>query len=407
MALRLLVREFEGFRRSFADQIAAFAASHPEIEVIPEFYPIEQVERMMVTDGPEPWIDVFLCSTDWLPQLIAAGRLVSLSRYLAHDPPPGWPDDWPLSLRGLQSQGDAVYGVAYHDGPEVLLYRRDWLEDSRERQAFARRFGQELKPPETWADFAQVAHHFTRPNEGRFGAVVGAFPDGHNLVYDFLLQLWSRGGEVIQQGRASFHSDAGRKALDYYCDLFDEGLVNPTCRGLDSVRAGAAFAAGEGAIMWNWIGFALTAEAFSSAVRGRVGLAPIPRGEGSAGRHVTLNTYWVLTIPVTSADPDAAWQFIRHLARPEMDRLTALAGGHAVRRSTWRDADIQRRFPPYRMVEALHRQARTLPALPQYPAINAVLNTMMRRALDGVGREGCLQQAAEEVSAILAGRSET
>ena len=31
---------------------------------------------------------------------------------------------------------------------------------------------------------------------GRYGTVFAAFPDGHNTLYDFALQLWSRGGEL-------------------------------------------------------------------------------------------------------------------------------------------------------------------------------------------------------------------
>jgi multiple sugar transport system substrate-binding protein len=181
-------------------------------------------------------------------------------------------------------------------------------------------------------------------------------------------------------------------------------VVSPACKQYDSVRAGMAFAAGEGALMWNWIGFALAAEQPGSAVRGRVGLAPLPRGDGRLGRRITLNTYWVLVIPAAAKNPEGAWRLIRHLATPAMDRVTAESGGHAVRLSTWRDPGIQSRFPPYAVVERLHEDAVALPAIAEYPRVNAVLNQMMASALAGANVERLLNEAASEVGAILARR---
>jgi len=401
MVIRVIAREFEGFRRSFAQQISAFQAIYPEIEVQCRFYPVEQVERMMVRRDPDPNVDVFLCSTDWLPELIDRSRLWPLNDYLEVAAPDGWPDDWHPSLRGLQTRGATVYGMPYHDGPEVLLYRRDWFSDESEKKAYRRKFGRMLKPPETWREFLEVAKYYTRPDSGQFGAVVAAFPDGHNLVYDFLLHLWSRGGELIQKGRPAFNDSAGREALTYYVRLFLTGVVSPDSRSLDSIRAAQRFNQGRIAMMWNWIGFALVAEAPDSDVRGCVDWAPVPRGENPSARHVTLNSYWVLTIPRTASDPEWSWKFIRHLLHPTMDRITATAGAHATRLSTWRSADIQETFPPYRVVESLHDGARTLPAIAQYPAINVIINQMMDEALDGNDIERCLHEASDKVADIL------
>ena len=403
MVIHLLAREFEGFRKSFGQQIDAFRERFPEVEVRCRFYPVEEVEAKMVRADPDPDVDVFLCSTDWLPQLIEFGHLLPLNPYLAAYPPKGWPGDWHPSLRRLQERGGTIYGIPYHDGPEVLMYRSDWFNDAEEQARFRRRYGRDLMPPETWSEFYTVAQHFTRPDEGRFGAVVAGFPDGHNLVYDFLLHLWSRGGEFIRDGRPAFHHAVGEEAMAYYVRLFDDAVVSPACRTFDSIRAGEAFAAGSAALMWNWIGFALMAESPDSKVRGRVGLARLPQGEGANARHVTLNSYWVLTVPAHAKEPEWAWRFIQFVANPEMDRITAYSGGHATRLSTWRDPAIQHQFPPYGFVEEVHHDSMTLPAIPQYPAINAVINAMMRDALAGVAIGQCLEKAADEVAAILMG----
>ena len=403
MVINLLAREFDGFRASFRAQADAFHEVFPEIEVRFHFYPVEMVEEKMVRVGHPPLeVDVFLCSTDWLPQLMEGGRLLPLNDYLAPHPPENWPGDWAMSLRQLQTRDAITYGIPYHDGPEVLLYRRDWFDDAQEKAKFLRRYHRELRPPETWSEFYLLAHYFTRPQESRFGAVLAGFPDGHNLVYDFLLHLWSRGGALLAGRRPLFDQAAGQDALEYYLRLYEDALVNPACRGFDSIRAGEAFARGDAALMWNWIGFALMAESSESKVRGKVGLARLPKGDGEGGRHVTLNSYWVLTIPQDALHPDWAWRFIQFVANPAMDRITAFSGGHATRLSTWRDPEVQRRFPAYAVVEELHQGAMTLPAISQYPAINAVLNTMMTRALAGTPIRRVLHEAADEAAEILA-----
>jgi multiple sugar transport system substrate-binding protein len=84
-----------------------------------------------------------------------------------------------------------------------------------------------------------------------------------------------------------------------------------------------------------------------------------------------------------------------------MDRVTAEAGGHATRLSSWRDPELKARFPAYGVVEGLHSQARALPAIPQYPALNQVLNAMMERALNEGQAKSCLREAEERMNQIL------
>lgn len=406
--LRLAYREFIGFENAFRRQLESFASTNPDVKVelvpfdVPQLY-AELVEGNEATSGA--W-DLFLCNTDWLPTLMEDGRLLGLDPFLSADPPPDWPDGWSPSLRGLQTGANGtVYGLPYHDGPEMFIYRGDLFDSETEREQFARTYGYPLSPPETWAQFLDVAKHFTRPADDLYGCVLAAMPDGHNSVYDFFIQLWSRGGRVLDGRRAAFAGPKGNAALSFLRDLvLVHRVTQPEPRAYESVRSGDYYASGRAAMMWNWCGFAAVADLPTSAVRGRSRLALIPRDAGPRGRHVSLSVYWVLTIPAGSRQRERAWDFIRHLATPEMDLVTAHEGAIGCRLSTWRDPDVREQFSCYSLIEETHAGVENVPAISEYPLINEVLNAEIDTVYtEQKSVERALDDAAEQVNDILSG----
>jgi multiple sugar transport system substrate-binding protein len=403
--LRLAYRTFGGFERALERQAAAFRAQHPEVEVELVDFDIPDLHATMVGgDGcaSGDW-DLFLCVTDWLPALRAAGALAPLDPFLAASPPPDWPGGWSESLLRLVTAADGVCGIPYHDGPQLFMYRGDLFEDPVERERFEHGHGYALAPPQTWSQFRDVARFFTRPGDDLYGCVLAAMPDGHNSVYDFLIHLWSRGGRVLDGRRAAFAGPEGREALAYLTGLVADGLTQPDPRAYESVGSGECYASGRGAMMWNWAGFAVVADLPDSPIRGRNRLAAIPRGDGAGGRHVSLSVFWALTIPAGSRNPALAWDFVRTAATPELDRATSEEGAIGCRLSTWRDRELQERFPCYRLLEETHRSVETLPAIPEYDTINEILNELIddahagRRSVDEA-----LDEAARRADAVLA-----
>lgn len=406
--LRLAYRHFDGFERALRRQVNTFRTFHPHLDVELVPFEISDLYRHMVTGGEcrsGDW-DLFLASSDWLPELIDAGNLHPLDPFLTADPPPSWPTGWNKSLlRAQQDATGSVFGIPYHDGPEMLLYRADLFDDPDEQETFHQRFGRPLVVPATWDDFRQVAEFFTRPATGLVGCAIAGYPDGHNNVYDFLLQLWSRGGQLLREDHAAFAEQPGVAGLEYLRALLGEsGVCQADPRGYDSVQAGQLFATGAAAMTCNWAGFAAAAELPGSAVAGRLRYGLIPRGPGPSGRHVTLSVYWVTTITQGSPNTAPAWQFLRHLASPDADRITAEEGSIGCRRSTWDDPDIIRRFPCFAHLEQLHEGAQTMPPIPKYPAINELLSEAVDAVHTGaLDPATALSHAAAGADRLLAG----
>jgi multiple sugar transport system substrate-binding protein len=305
----------------------------------------------------------------------------------------------------LQQKHGIVAGLPYHDGPECLIYRKDLFESPDEQQAYLAAYGVPLEPPQTWQEFQRIARFFHRPARQVYGCVFAGYPDGHNTVYDFLLQLWTRGGTLQdRQGRFCFRTPEAVAALEFYrAMLGDTKGVHPQSECFDSVRCGDAFAKGEAAMSVNWFGFAAMAEASeTSGVRGKVGVSQVPCEPPHQSS--SLNVYWLLSLAAGSRHPELSYRFMRHCASKRMDKLLTLEGGIGCRRSTWEDPEINRRIPFYRDLEALHANAREIPSLTSWPEINRIIEGMVLEARTGERNlEDLLQEAEDGVAKITDG----
>lgn len=382
---RIAVRRYPPFELAIRSQWESFdagARSGLALEVVP--LDLHDLEDALFTSGgmrDGDW-DVAFVNTDWIAAMDSLDCAVDLAPLLADDPPPGFPEGWAPSLLRLQRIGPAILGVPYHDGPECLILRRDLFADPEIGARFQRQFSRPLRAPATWAEFHTIARFLNDPAVGVYGTVFAAFPDGHNTVYDFLLQLWTRNGELFDGGgQLRFDTPEAAAALSYYrAILTDPTAVPPDCDRLDSVAAGKLFADGAVAMMVNWFGFAAYAHTSpDSSVRGLVEIAAIPAGD--TGSSASLNVYWLLALASGSPHRKLAWQFLRHTQTPAMDLLTSTSGAIGCRRSTWQDPELNANIPFYHRLEELHRNAREIPLRADWPRIAAVIDELVTAAV--------------------------
>ncbi|MFM9108207.1 MAG: extracellular solute-binding protein [Chloroflexota bacterium] len=401
---RVAIRRFGPFEEAIRQQWEIFAresgtSMRLEYESL-DLNPL--VDSLFTSEGllDGTW-DVAFIVTDWLARAAASGSLLDLAPCMAADPVPGYPDAWVPGLLGMQQFGDAVYGLPYHDGPECLTYRTDLFADPREQAAFRARFGYDLRVPATWREFEDAARFFHRPQDGLSGTVFAAYPDGHNTVYDFCLQLWGRGGELHDaDGRPTLDTPEAAAALDFYRRaVHDRGLTPPGLDEIDSVKSGELFAAGKVAMMVNWFGFAAVCEQPGCPVKGKVGVAPVPAGEGRES--AALIVYWLLCVAAGSRHTETAYRFVRHCASAEMDRLTTLAGGIGCRRSTWEDPEVNAMIPFYRDLAALHAGTRTLPRSRVLPDLVHIIDAAVQAAIITGEPTGAILRRAQQQAAGL------
>lgn len=380
--LRIAHRNYSDFERALEGEARLFETRCPGIAVELIALGIHELYESALREGGlrNGQFDLALLVTDWLAEGVADGALKDLHEWQWNAPIPDWPEGWASSLvRPLVIDGK-LSSLPWHDGPECLVYRKDLFDDPGLRAEHCERLGRELAPPTTWQEFEETARFLSDPQKGRYGTVFAAFPDGHNTLYDFALQVWSRGGELHDRGRPRLNSAEAVRALEFYgrvvCDSF---LCHPQSPQLDSTQSGDVFLAGEVAMMVNWFGFAARSEREDSPLAGKVAIAPIPVEPGQ--KPVSLSVFWAMAMGSGSKQKELAWEFLRFIATPELDLARTKHGTVGVRLSTWRDTRLQARVPAYAKIEAISLGARQLPVGPQMAAFAHVIDSVVTRAL--------------------------
>jgi multiple sugar transport system substrate-binding protein len=382
-SLRILLRNYADFENALTEEARLFEEHHPGTKIELISVGIHELYNSAIADGGlrDGRFDLALLVTDWLAEAHASGALEDLHPWQQHIPIREWPGGWPRSLVQPLLFGDHLSSLPWHDGPECLVYRTDLFSDPERQAAFRSKFQRDLAPPTTWEEFEQTARFFTDQANGHYGTVFAAFPDGHNTLYDFALQVWSRGGELTDSvGRPTIATPTTIAALDFYrrvvCDV---ELCHPESPQLDSTQSGDLFLDGEVAMMANWFGFAARASREESPLAGMVAIAPIPVAKGAPP--VSLSVFWALAMGRGSRHKELAWQFLRYIASPERDLGITRHGTVGVRLSTWRDPGLQARIPVYREIEAISLGARQLPSGPAMASFAAIIDEVITRAL--------------------------
>jgi multiple sugar transport system substrate-binding protein len=363
--LRLWGREFDGFRRA----VQAHAAAWPGGSV--------SATWQAAALGPiAPAADILVVPADWLPAMAAEGRILPLT-----ETPPGWPDAWASSFRDGVTCGSEVYGLPFHDGPQLLFTRPALLAEHG------------LRTPATWSEFLDAAALLHRPDR-RAGTVLAGAPDGHNNVYDFVLHLWRLGGDLLVDGRLTIDTDEVRAALDFLRRVATT-LVGDDARHLDSTGSGAAFADGRVGTAVNWAGYA--ALAAGGAVAGDFACSLVP-GHDDGTPTTTVNAFWAATVTAGCADPDRAWRCLCHAASAEMDLATTLAGASGTRLGTWSDPRMLADHPEYALFEAAHVHSRPLPRVPELPAVVDIVSELVDAVVwRGEDREPAIARAQHDI----------
>ncbi len=378
---RIAVRKFDAFESAINKIWQSFCENtgcNLELEAVPLDLP-PLYDAILKENGLAKGVwDVSLINTDWITEAYTTNAIEDLTPYINKNAPSDFPNGWSRSLLYKQEFENKIVGLPFHDGPECLIYRKDLFESAEESAAFYKEHGKPLEIPKTWDDLIEIAEFFNRPEDHLYGTTFAAYPDGHNTVFDFCLQLWTRGGELFDDNKKiKLNSEEAIKGMEFYRKaLRNSKAIHPESRDFDSVKSGMAFANGHLAMMVNWFGFASMCEFLeNSKVKGKVDIANVPAGPDAKG--ASLNAYWMYVIGSGSKHKDLAYEFIKYAVNEENDKLLTLEGAIGCRKSTWHDADVNNKIPYYHKLEALHKNTRSLPRKSNWSEIADVIDQLV------------------------------
>lgn len=205
-----------------------------------------------------------------------------------------------------------VYGVPIWDNAEILMYRKDLFENSKEKASFKAKYGYELIPPKNLDQLMDVAKFFTRDldNDGVvdiYGTSLEGFGGHGDAVTNWLslaAYYGAKGHVVNGKGEVILDSEPYIKASKKLLEFIDAGVVSPNYLELASPQNVDLFKQGRMATMYVWAHFFKGLnDSGSSKVAGNVGTAPA---------YAAIPGPWFYAQFAKSKKPDLASKFIKY-----------------------------------------------------------------------------------------------
>src|SRR5215470_7083153 len=286
--------------------------------------------QMMAAESPD--VDVFQIDVIW-PGLLAS-HLVDLTPYL----PQGLKEQhFPTIIDNDTVDGHLVAMPWFVDAG-LLYYRKDLLE----------KHGASV--PDQWTDLAATAQKIQDAehkagNQRLWGFVFqGRAYEG--LTVDALEWIASSGGGTIvdASGKITVNNPQAVAALDlaagWVGKIAPEGVLT---YGEEEARG--VFQSGDAVFMRNWPYAWALANASDSPIRGKIGIARLPKG-GPDGKHVAALGGQQLAVSKYSAHPKLAADLVLYLASASEQKRRAIEGSfNPTIASLYKDPEILQANP--------------------------------------------------------------
>jgi trehalose/maltose transport system substrate-binding protein len=210
-----------------------------------------------------------------------------------------------------------LVGLPWYTDAGLLYYRKDLLE----KYGFA-------APPATWAELETQATTIADGEKAANADFYGFTWQGN--AYEGLTcnalewQVSNGGGAIIESdGTVSVNNDQAKAAFDRAKAWV--GGISPagvTTYGEEESRG--VWQAGNSAFMRNWPYAFSLGQAADSPIKDKFDVTLIPKGDGEGAQNADTLGGWQLLVSKYSKAPDAAIEFAKYLASPEIQRSRAI-----------------------------------------------------------------------------------
>ncbi|MXU66889.1 extracellular solute-binding protein [Oceanomicrobium pacificus] len=286
----------------------------------------------------------------------------------------------------------------------VLYYLKAVYEDEGNKTAYKEKTGRDLAPPDTWEEFKEQAIFFADPPNfygtqyaGKDEAIVGRF-------YELVV---AEGGALFNEDWSpAFNSDAGKRALQWFVDLYDAGAVPPGTTSYLWDDLGQGFASGTIALNLDWPGWAgFFNDPDSSKAAGNVGVKVQPAG--SSGKRTGWSGHHGFSVTESCEHKEAAASLVAWLTNEDSQKLESAGGSLPTRSAVWEHVLQEAQSDPFRAeaIAAFQAGAEHAFPAPQTPewieATNLIYPELQAAILGDKTVDEALADAAEAVDEMM------
>jgi multiple sugar transport system substrate-binding protein len=375
--------------------------------------------------------DFVYIEQDIIYAYLARNFLVDITQTLADNPNLVAPGvnfgDFTTFIDYFKDDRGHLFGVPMEAFVKPYLYRKDLFEDPEIQAAFRERFGYNLAPATTFAQYRDIAEFFTEWGREHRVALWGSTVQAHTghpaSTYEVLETIfpsfgifnWGINMDTMKATEADggmLNSDRAKEALAFWVGMLEFAPPESVTSTWDEVAA--TFAAGRAAQGWVygentvWV----ATDPARSLVVGKVGVALPPTYEGvmadAEARRGYIGYYdgGAFGVPHSSRNKEAALLWLQFLALADIQTDWAMAGGRITHTATFDDPRIVELDAKVGGYFTLMRDKGHLfagaPPFPFHAPVREVIDAYIRKAITGeLTAEEALDQAAVAVNEEL------
>ncbi len=353
----------------FRELLARFISAHPGCELVTEALPsssdLAHQYFLTALEGGAGDFDVFVMDVVWVAELARAGWLVDLSD--TH--PPASLGEELLSGAATSVVADGrTWAIPWYVDVGLLYRRSDWFPVA----------------PESYDELLEQAAR-ARTDRGANAGYVWQGRQYEGLVCNAYEAIWGHGGETFVDGRLGLRTPKAVAAVQFLRDLIVDGASPRSVTSMAEEESRRVFQGGRAGFMRNWPYAWRAAQADDSAIRGRVGVSPLPSSDGTPGPGVLGGYQLALNVHAPAENRELALALIEHLTSVEAQISLAVSyGRNPSRRAAYQDPSLQRAWPELSAILPMLERARPRPVTAYYPMLTDMLQIELSAAVTGL-----------------------
>jgi len=371
-----------------------FEAANPGIRVVSESLPWSADEQhqfyVVNLEGGNPGFDVMMLDVIWVPEFARAGWLLDLTPMVAKDE---LAPHFPAAIAAATPDG-RIWAIPWIMNVGMLYYRADLLA----------RYG--LEPPRTYQELvSHVARIRAGEHDPRLDGFLWQGKQYEGLVVNVLEGLWANGTRLLGEDGAVFPDpERAAEVLAFLRMLIETGVSPSWVTAADEELTRRPFGNGRAIFLRSWPYAMGLFELPDSPVRGKVGIAPLPRhARGSQGMGATGGAH--VGIQRHTRHPDAALALARFLTGEHAQKaMTSGVALNPTRMNLYHDPELVRGHPNLPRIHELAMAARPRPVTPYYLMLSTTLQPELSAVLVGVKTPAqAMAHARRRLEYMLAG----
>ena len=298
--------------------------------------------------------------------------------------------------RSAQFEGETL-GFPLRAHPQLMFYRKDLIPN----------------PPTSWSEVVEIGKQLKETNPEVSPIALYYNNDGNRQnLFIWLNFIWAAGGDIFNDDwTAAWTSEEALQATEDYIALHTvHEVTNPNSLSFVEQDARQSFMQGNSAMIpvWWWAYSGFYNPDASTLTKDQVAFAGMPSYEGKTKTYAISMPF---SISSYSENQGAAWEFMKWLSNPDMDKANAverevmgtkIINNVVTHISSLTDPEVNAANDGIQAAawDSL-KESDIMPQIPEWPEVGDILSAAIAKAAAGGNVRELMIEAAEQSDRVL------